>query len=147
MEQPRIENVEPAEGRFRLRVAWRDGSACTIDMTDPIQRLKVFRPLREGGLFERVRTADYGWAIAWTDEIDFAADSLWRLKEEQAGRAMSAREFREWRAANTLSQAATAEVLGLSPRMVKYYESGEKPIPRTVYLACKGAESEFRERA
>jgi hypothetical protein len=130
-----------------LRVTWRDGSTGTVDMTDPIHCLKVFGPLREGGLFDLVRTADYGWAIAWTDDIDFSADSLWRLAEEQAGRAMSAKQFREWRTANTLSQAATAEVLGLSPRMVKYYESGEKPIPRTVYLACKGADIELRERA
>ena len=35
------------------------------------------------------------------------------------------------------SQAAFASILGLSPRMYCYYESGEKKIPRSVELAIR----------
>ena len=33
-----------------------------------------------------------------------------------------------------------AEALGLSRRMVAYYSNGEKPVPKTVLLACRGWE-------
>lgn len=39
----------------------------------------------------------------------------------------------------TLEQAAQA--LGISRRMLIYYLDGEKPIPRTVWLACLGWEA------
>ncbi|MFM9902239.1 MAG: hypothetical protein ACKVOT_14605, partial [Polaromonas sp.] len=39
----------------------------------------------------------------------------------------------------TLEQAAQA--LGLSRRMLIYYRDGEKPIPRSVWLACLGWEA------
>jgi hypothetical protein len=39
----------------------------------------------------------------------------------------------------TLEQAALA--LGISRRMLIYYRDGEKPIPRSVWLACLGWEA------
>lgn len=36
-----------------------------------------------------------------------------------------------------LSIAGAAEALGLSPRQVAYYRSGEQGIPKAVELACK----------
>jgi predicted transcriptional regulator len=41
-----------------------------------------------------------------------------------------------WRHGLSLSNAA--EALGLSRRQVADYASGERPVPRTVLLACKG---------
>jgi len=146
MSEPRIAEVRPADADLSVAVTWRDGSKSVIDLSDPINRLKVFRPLREGDLFQRVRVADYGWAIRWTKDIDYSADSLWRLAREQAGAAMSAREFRAWRARRKLSLSGAAEALGVSRRMVAYYESGERPIPKTVWLATRALEAE-RETA
>jgi hypothetical protein len=36
--------------------------------------------------------------VVWTDEIDLAADKLWRLAQEQAGETMTPDAFRHWRA-------------------------------------------------
>jgi transcriptional regulator with XRE-family HTH domain len=57
-----------------------------------------------------------------------AADTLWRLAQEQAGETMTPDAFRHWRdrKAYTLDEAARA--LGLSRRMVAYYEKGDRPI-------------------
>ena len=142
MKEPRISEVHPADAEFSVAVIWQDGSKSIIDLSDPINRLKVFRPLREGDLFEQVQVADYGWAIRWSDEIDYSADSLWRLTQEQAGTAMSARQFHDWRARLNLSLTGAAEALGISRRMVAYYDRGEKPIPKTVWLATKGLNAE-----
>ena len=49
---------------------------------------------------------------------------------------MSAESFKTWRARLGLSQQAAAEALGISKRMLIYYEQGQHAIPRTVALAC-----------
>lgn len=84
-----------------------------------------------------MRVGEYSTDVIWTDEIDMAADTLWRLAQEQAGETMTSDAFRSWRErkAYTLDQAARA--LGLSRRMVAYYEKGQRPIPRVVALATR----------
>jgi hypothetical protein len=59
------------------------------------------------------------------------------------GEPMPAEEFREWQAGHKLSLTGAAKVLGLSRRMVQYYATGAKPIPKTVRLACRGATLEL----
>ena len=49
---------------------------------------------------------------------------------------MTAANFISWRHALGLSQAAAAKEIGISIRMLQYYEWGQAPIPRTVELAC-----------
>ena len=142
MKEPRISQAKPADADFTLEVTWANGSKDIIDLGDLIHRLKVFRPLREGDLFGKVEVADYGWAVRWSDEIDCSADTLWRLAQEQSGAAMSAKQFREWRKRMNLSLSGAAEALGISRRMVAYYDSGEKPIPKAIWLATKGLEAE-----
>lgn len=44
-------------------------------------------------------------------------------------------EFQATRRALGLTQAQLGEAIGLTGRMIRYYESGEKEIPKTVQLA------------
>jgi transcriptional regulator with XRE-family HTH domain len=46
-----------------------------------------------------------------------------------------------WRARCGLSQRAAADALGLSVRALRYYEAGERFIPRPVALACAAVET------
>jgi DNA-binding XRE family transcriptional regulator len=87
-----------------------------------------------------VRLGGHGTDVVWTDEIDMAADTLWRAAQEQAGETMTPDAFRHWRErkAYTLDEAARA--LGLSRRTVAYYEKGDRPIPRVVALATRALE-------
>lgn len=48
---------------------------------------------------------------------------------------MNSSTFRDWRRHLGLSQTAAADALGVSPRMVVYYEAG-RDIPKPVELAC-----------
>ena len=41
---------------------------------------------------------------------------------------------------NGLSLSGAAEALGISRRMVSYYRTAHKPIPRQTWLACLGWE-------
>ena len=138
---PRVAAVTPGEQPMTLRVRWDKGEESLIDVSGMIQSFRVYAPLRQSQkLFRQVRVGEYGTDVVWTDEIDMAADTLWRLWQEQAGATMTPEAFRDWRErkAYTLDEAARA--LGLSRRMVAYYEKGDRPIPRVVALATRALE-------
>lgn len=76
--------------------------------------------------------------MAWGEEVELDADHLYRLARYQAGDSLPPDSFRAWRSRHGLSQRTAAEALGISDRMVKYYEDGSHLIPKTVMLACTG---------
>jgi DNA-binding XRE family transcriptional regulator len=138
---PRIVAVTPGEQPMTLRVRWDKGEESLVDVSGMIESFRVYAPLRRSPeLLRQVRVGECGTDVVWTDEIDMAADTLWRLAREQAKETMTPEAFRHWRErkAYTLDEAARA--LGLSRRMIAYYEKGNRPIPRVVALATKALE-------
>jgi DNA-binding XRE family transcriptional regulator len=87
-----------------------------------------------------VRAGEFGADVVWSEDIDLSADTLWRLAQEQAGVTMSPEGFRRWRERKAYTLDTAAQALGLSRRMVAYYEQGAKPIPRVVALAARALE-------
>ena len=138
---PRIIAVTLGEAPLTLHVRWDKGGENSVDVSDMVASFRVYAPLRSSPeLFRQVRVGEYGTDIVWPGDIDMSADTLWRLAQEQSGATMTPDEFRQWRErkAYTLDEAARA--LGLSRRMVAYYEKGNRPIPRVVALATRGLE-------
>ena len=144
-ESPRITAVEPGDGDYVLQITWEDGSISRVDLTEPIFRLKYFRPLRDKTQFRAVNVADWGWAVSWGNDLDFSGEKLWEMAKEQANAQMLPSEFRAWLKRHDLTQQAAAELLGISKRSVAYYSTGAQPITRTVVLALKGLETELEE--
>lgn len=138
----RITSVKYA-GEYKLRIRWAGGSTTTVDLNEPIHRLKGLRAVRDKTVFAKATKGDGGHSVVWPDDIDMGADRLWERALEQAGR-LDAVEFLRWRWRHGLSLSGIAAALGLSRRQAAYYASGEHPIPRTVLLACKGWEAEHR---
>ena len=54
---------------------------------------------------------------------------------------MSADGLRRWRKRQAYTLDAAAKALGVSRRMIAYYEKGERPIPRVVALATRALEA------
>ena len=138
---PRIVSVAAGDKPMTLRLRWDKGGESLVDVSGVVGTFRVYEPLRRAPeLFRQARVGEHGTDIVWTDDIDMAADTLWRLAQEQAGVTLSADAFRQWRerCAYTLDTAAAA--LGISRRMVSYYEQGKKPIPRVVALATRALE-------
>jgi len=138
---PRIVAVTPGEDPLTLHVRWDRGGENSVDVSGMVASFRVYAPLRSSPeLFRQVQVGEYGTDIVWPGGIDMSADTLWRLAQEQSGATMTPDEFRHWRErkAYTLDEAARA--LGLSRRMVAYYEKGNRPIPRVVALATRGLE-------
>lgn len=138
---PRIASVAPGAKPMTLRVRWDKGEESLIDVSGIIKTFRVYEPLRRSpDLFRQVRLGDLGTDIVWMDEIDMAADTLWRLAQEQSGLTLSPDEFRHWRERKAYTLDTAAAALGISRRMVAYYEQGKKPIPRVVALATRALE-------
>ena len=138
---PRIADVTPGRASLTLRVRWQHGGESLVDVSGLVGAFRVYVPLREDrALFRRVHVGEHGTDIAWTDEIDMAADTLWRLAQEQSGETLTAEAFRAWRERKAYTLDGAARALGLSRRIIAYYEQGEKPIPRTVTLATRALE-------
>ena len=138
---PRIAAVSADEKPLTLRIRWDKGDESRVDISGQVATFRVYEPLRRSPrLFREVRLGDCGTDIVWNDEIDMAADTLWRLAQEQAGVTMSPDAFRRWRERKAYTLDSAAQALGLSRRMVAYYEKGAKPIPRVVALAARALE-------
>lgn len=139
---PRILSVATDKKPMTLRIRWDKGNESLVDVSGLVETFRVYKPLRHSPeLFGRVRVGEHGTDIVWTDEIDMAADTLWRLAQEQAGVTMSPDAFRHWRESKAYTFDTAAQALGLSRRMVAYYEQGAKPIPRVVALATRGLDA------
>jgi DNA-binding XRE family transcriptional regulator len=125
-----------------LEIRWSTGDRTSVDVSGLINSFRVYAPLRRSlRLFRHVRVGEHGADIVWNDELDMSNDTLWRLAQEQSGATMSAAAFRRWRERQAYTLDAAAKALGVSRRMIAYYEKGERPIPRVVALAIRGLEA------
>jgi DNA-binding XRE family transcriptional regulator len=133
---PKILNVA-ATGALRLRVDWDNGISHEVDLAGMTAEFSAMAPLgSDPELFGRVEPGDFGWCAHWTDDVEVSAATLWALALRQDGGA-----FRAWRRRHGMSQQSAAEALGLSTRMVKYYEAGTHAVPKTIRLAIMGYDS------
>jgi DNA-binding transcriptional regulator YiaG len=140
---PRIVAVKPGRKAATLRVQWDNGDENTIDISGLIATFRAYAPLRESPeLFRQVQVGEHGTDVIWSDKIDMAADTLWRLAQEQSGATMTADAFRHWRERKAYTLDEAARVLGISRRMIAYYEEGQRPIPRVVALATRALDME-----
>lgn len=113
-----------ALGDTRLQLEWSDGTVAELAMPQVPDLSKV-------------ELGDWGHSLVWPDGYEIGADSLWLDTLTAMGRG-DARQFLEWRLAGGLSLSKAAEALGLARRTVAYYSNGDRPVPKTVLLACKG---------
>lgn len=149
---PRVTMVRVGPRPLSVEAVFDDGTEAVVDLAAWAKTFDAGE-LRDPAVAATVRRAYAGSSVAWGPVLDqegegpieISAWQLWRLAKEQAGALMSPDAFRAWRKARKLSQRKAAIALGLSPRMVAYYDDGTWPIPRTVMLACKGYERELAE--
>jgi len=126
---------------YCLRLVYADGQILQVDLAGWINTTQALATLKEAALFSQAKVGFGGHGVDWIeDELDLAADNLRNLAIEQAG-GIGHERIWNWlhEAGLTLEQAA--EALGISRRMLIYYRGGEKPIPRSIWLACLGREA------
>lgn len=141
MRQFRITAVEASEP-YKLRVTFGDGAIMTLDLEETINRIPALLPLLDRAVFCSVKVGELGLSVEWQQEdLDLAGDNLRALAIEQAG-GYSHERIWEWMHRNSLTLDTAAEALGISRRMLAYYRGGQKPIPKHIWLACLGWETQ-----
>lgn len=134
---PRALNVAALEP-YRLRIQWDTGETLDVDVGEKLRGIPVLAPILEPEVFRLAHAGDWGLTVEWFD-TEFGSDNVYAWTKEQMG-VVSHEMFFAWMHRNGLSIARAAEALGMSERMIAYYRSGRKPIPKHVWLACQGWE-------
>lgn len=122
----------------RLRLTYADGQTFAVDLRAWIETGTALRALQDPTLFARARIGFAGHSVDWIEgELDLGADNLRNLAIEQAG-GIGHERIWHWLHDTGLTLEQAAKALGISHRMLIYYRDGEKPIPRSIWLACLG---------
>ena len=126
-----------------LRLTYADGEQLTVDLANLIARHATLAPLADPAIFITAAVGEWGGSVIFNgdDSLELAADNLRARAVEQTG-GYSHELIWNWMARHKLTLEAAAEALGVSRRMLAYYRSGAKPVPRTVALAMLGWEVE-----
>ena len=146
MNEPNIATVSTV-GKQTVEITWASGKLDQVDLSTFIADLAGLRALDKARVFAAVCVGEDGWSLIWPHGEEIGTDTLWRMAREQAGEATPITEFSAWRERNQLSLTDAAMALGITRRMVSYYEAGRYLIPRMVGLACKGWEVEHGQHA
>lgn len=121
-----------------LRLRFADGGVFDVDLAAVIRTHRALAALSDPAVFARAHVDARGGYVVWVpDDLEIAADNLRNIAIEQAG-GIGHERLLNWMAKHGLTQAGAADAIGISRRMLNYYLSGAKPIPKTVWLACLG---------
>jgi hypothetical protein len=135
---PRLQAVEVL-APYRLRTTWSTGEVLDVDVESILRGIPALARLLEPKVFAKAHLAEWGHGIEWFD-AELGADNVYAWAKEQAGE-VSHQMFDTWMHRNGLSLSTAAEALGLSRRMISYYRTAQKTIPRAIWLACLGWEA------
>lgn len=127
-----------AKPNFCLHTVWNTGETLELSVHQKLLDHSALHPILDPDVFKQVHISEWGQSVEWFDE-EFGADNIYAWAKEQAG-DVSHQMFDEWMRRNDLSLTSAAQALGMSRRMISYYRSAQKPIPKAVWLACLGWE-------
>ena len=135
---PKLQTVDSLTP-YRLRTTWSTGEVLEADVESVLRKVPELEKLLDPKVFATAHLAEWGHGIEWFDS-ELGADNVYAWAKEQAGE-VSHQMFDTWMHRNGLSLNTAAEALGISRRMVSYYRTAQKPIPRAIWLACLGWEA------
>lgn len=132
---PRIKSVSAARQPWTLSVTWADGTKDRVDLTGLIYQSRHFRVFLDNPTaFRRVHLADFGGGVEWENGLDYGADTLRMMADEQ--RPMTGADLITFESQFDLSTAETAALLGLAERTVRAYRT-VKEVPQSIAIAIR----------
>jgi hypothetical protein len=132
---PRVKSVRAARAAWTLNVTWADGTKDRVDLTGLVHRSPHFRTfLDQPAAFRMVRVADFGGGVEWENGLDYGADTLKMMADEQ--RPVRGSDLSAFQSELNLTTAETAALLGLAERTVRAYRAA-KELPQSVAIAIR----------
>lgn len=135
---PKLLAVE-ASAPYRLCTTWSTGEVLNVDVESVLRGIPALVKLLEPKAFAKAHLAEWGHGVEWFN-AELGADNVYAWAKEQAGE-VSHQMFDTWMHRNGLSLSTAAEALGISRRMVSYYRTAQKSVPKAIWLACLGWEA------
>ena len=136
---PRIEAVRTlAKSPATLSLRFAGGEAGRVDLSEVIHGKRALTKLRDVETFRRAKPSEHGFGVVWPGDIEIGADTLYWLYRRQNGLWDAADELHTWRLSHGMALDRAADELGVSRRMLSYYEARKWPVPKTVLLALTG---------
>jgi Protein of unknown function (DUF2442) len=136
---PRIKAIGTASGPWALNVTWADGSKDRVDLTGLIHRSRHFRVfLDDAAAFRKVHLSAFGGGIEWENGLDYGADTLKMMADEQ--RPVRGHDLVAFERTFKLSTAETAALLGLAERTVRAYRNAKR-LPQSVAIAIRAIQA------
>lgn len=125
-----------------LGLQFGDNLDITVDLSGVIAKHPSLARLADPSVFRAVEPDEWnrGVIFANDDDLTLASDNLRAMAIEQTGE-YSHQQVVAWMHNHGLSLDTAADALGISRRMLAYYRSGERAIPKTVGLAMLGWEA------
>lgn len=132
-------NAVTATSPTRLELQFADDQIFELDLGEVMDKHPTLARLRDPDVFAQVEPDEWnrGIIFAGDDDLTLASDNLRAMAIEQSGE-FSHQQLLAWMSHHDMTLDAAAAALDVSRRMLAYYRSGEKPIPRTVGLAMLG---------
>lgn len=118
MDMPRIKEVSAAKAPLTLDVVWNDGSASKVDLTGLVYSSEHFRVfIEQPGEFQKVKSVNWGDGIGWENGLDYSANTLKTLADEQ--RPVSGKHLVKFEKEKALNIHETARLFSVTPRTIK----------------------------
>jgi hypothetical protein len=135
-------------GPQTLALTFADGYAAKVDLSAVITKHPSLGRLSDRKVFAKVAPDEWARGVVFADDDDLtlASDNLRALAVEQTGE-YSHQHVIAWMHHNGLTLDAAAQALGISRRMLAYYRSGEKAVPKSIGLAMVGWDSLHQRKA
>ena len=116
-------------------MTWVNGTKDRVDLTGLIHRSRHFRVFLDNtAAFRKVHLSAFGGGIEWENGLDYGADTLKMMADEQ--RPVSGRDLVAFESALNLSTAETAALLGLAERTVRAYRRAKR-LPQSMAIAIR----------
>ena len=142
MDAKRLKDVEGGDAPFTLRLTWQDGSVQTADLSGLVAASAHFRRFAdEPQAFLKVEVVNWGHGIAWANGLDYSAENLARIADEQSERDVR-EEFARWQHNHGLTNEEAGRVLGYKKSQIKNFRSGSSAIPTSVKIAMRAFDAD-----
>lgn len=138
----RLKQVMPGEADFTLVLIWKDETQQVVDLSGLVAASPHFRRfLKEKNTFRDVSIINWGHGIAWPNGLDYSADNLARIADEQQERD-DREAFLAWQQAHSLTNEEAGSILGYKKSQIKNFRSGDAKIPASVRIAMRAFDSD-----
>jgi len=135
----RVKAVKPGDD-FTLDIEWADGTRTKADLTGLIHSSRHFSVFAEDArAFQHVKPVSWGDGIEWENGLDYSANTLKELADEQ--KPMSGDYLAKFVARRKLNNAEAARLLHCTTRTLQSFFK-KKELPEYVAFAVRRFEND-----